>query len=83
MFKSVRKPSGEITTTWMCDVCGKTGWPLYRIAGYPTPEATEMVEKGWAVFTGCLVDPSDDHSHQCPHCEAGVDVDEDLWVENR
>ena len=59
-----------------CDGCGKTDWPLLRIVGYPTEEAWELEEAGEAVIKGCIVDPTDMHDYECPHCERGTDVPE-------
>ena len=63
------------TLSWQCDHCCATTWPVLRIAGYPTPEAWDMVDEGRAVLKGCCTDDEDDgFDYECPKCEKGVDV---------
>ena len=66
------------SVSWRCDHCGETAWPLYRIVGYPTPEAWDLVDEGLAVLKGCDVNGDDDDNkdYECPTCEKGVDVPE-------
>ena len=66
--------------SWKCDACHKESWPVRRIAGFPTEQAQALVEAGLAAFAGCDA-IMDGHAFQCPHCEAGCEVDESLVAE--
>ena len=63
------------SVSWCCDHCCDATWPVFRIVGYPTADAWELVEEGRAVIKGCLVEPGqDDFDYECPKCEVGVDM---------
>ena len=81
MFTFETTNRNSVRAQFICDNCGKTDWPLYRIAGYPTPEAYALVEAGDAVLKGCMVDENDMHDYECPHCEFGTEMPEGWGID--
>ena len=77
MFSVKTTGQSSWSVSWRCDACGKSGWPLFRLNGYPTPEGWDLVDEGLAVLKGCDINSDDDlHEFECPHCETGVDMPE-------
>ncbi len=75
MFQVYSNGWGSWSVSWSCDVCTESGWPLLRLAGYPTPDAWRLVDEGRAILKGCMVDPNGDtEDYECPKCGSGVDV---------
>ena len=77
MFQIQTNGCRSWSVSWRCEACGDTTWPVYRIVGYPTPAAWDLVDEGLAVIKGCIMnDEFDDKDYECPNCERGVDVPE-------